>query len=104
MDIPLAIAAAPLNTSDSLDMEVSNRVAQLLLPPPGRLILRSSTCLPLRHVVALTEYLNAGTRAELFQFGLAESTSCERNRAVLFHQEQRWNVIDAQVIAQLIAI
>src|SRR2546423_5280330 len=99
MDIPLAIAAAPLNTSDSLDMEVSNRVAQLLLPPPGRLILRPSTRLPFGHVVALAENLNAGTHAELFKFRLAESTSCERNRAVLFHQEQRRNVIDAQGIA-----
>src|SRR5579864_1899625 len=98
--MPLAIAAAYSKGAVILESIIRLPLSQV---PDWGLILRSSTSLPLWHVILGPEYRTAGAFPQSLDIALREPLELLCDLAIFLHQEQRWHRTDPETVAGRIA-
>src|ERR1700722_14384989 len=92
IDIPLAMAAADPNASESLEAiwNFHYRRSHSLRPRPG-LIFGTSTGFPFRHLIVGTERRNARSHPDFLDVSFRESVNRPCDGAIAFQQKQGRN-------------
>src|ERR1700733_9669300 len=101
IDMPLAMAAADPNASESLEAiwNLHYRRSHPLRPRPG-LIFGASTGFPCGHLIVGTERRNARSHADFLEVSLRESLNGPSDGAVAFQQKQGRNRCDPVSVAR----